>query len=374
MSTGCYDLQTAYGLYRDFLAPLAPAWKPAKRLVVVSDGLLGTIPLAILVTEPTSMPKQDDVLFSQYRDVPWLARSHAIAHLPSVASLAALRATASASAAELAFVGFGDPLFDRSATPVAQSAARGQVRGLGTNDQTLVIRSTPRTGAMRSATSKDLPRLPDTADEIVAVASALGANLDRDVFLGVRATETNVMELNDTGVLKRYRVLSFATHGLVAGDLDGLDKPALALSEPSPQEAAAGADGLLTTDEILGLDLDADWVVLSACNTAAGDGSGAEAVSGLGRAFFYAGADALLVSNWPVHSEATRSLMTYLFKTYSAQSSGDRAQALRSALVYMIDEEGFRDDQGRMVFSYAHPLFWAPFTLVGDGGGAQVGS
>ena len=174
--------------------------------------------------------------------------------------------------------------------------------------------------------------------------------------------------LSRAGTLATYKVISFATHGLVPGDLDGLLRPALALSLPGEGEEE---DGLLTTDDIIGLDLDADWVVLSACNTGAADGAGVEAVSGLGRAFFYAGARALLVSNWPVHSEATKDLMVTLFRRH-AENGGPKAGALRHAMETLIAEGTYKDDTGKDVFAYAHPLFWAPFTLVGDGGGARL--
>jgi CHAT domain-containing protein len=136
---------------------------------------------------------------------------------------------------------------------------------------------------MDSAGLAQLPRLPDTADEVRAIAVALNADLTKDVFLGGRADEGALKTLD----LSVYKVLAFATHGLVPGDLDGLLQPALALS--SPKVTGGKEDGLLTMGEILGLKLDADWVVLSACNTGSGQGAGAEAVSGLGRAFFYAG-------------------------------------------------------------------------------------
>ena len=128
-------------------------------------------------------------------------------------------------------------------------------------------------------------------------------------------------------------------------------------------------DGLLTMDEILGLRLNADWVVLSACNTAAGQGAGAEAVSGLGRAFFYAGARALLVSHWPVETTSALALTTELFRRQSANPRLTRAHALRHTMNWLIDEGEFVDSATRQtVFSYAHPIFWAPFALVGDSG------
>jgi len=121
-------------------------------------------------------------------------------------------------------------------------------------------------------------------------------------------------------------------------------------------------------EEILLLKLDADWVVLSACNTGAGAGAGAEAASGLGRAFFYAGTRAILVTNWSVHSASARELVTDLFRRQTADTKMTRGEALRQASMALIDSGGFKDDSGKMLFSYAHPLFWAPYTIIGDGG------
>jgi CHAT domain-containing protein len=167
--------------------------------------------------------------------------------------------------------------------------------------------------------------------------------------------------------LSNRRVIAFATHGLVPGDLNGLEQPALALS--APDVAGIDGDGLLAMDEILGLKLNADWVVLSACNTAAAGGAGAEAVSGLGRAFFYAGARALLVSNWPVETRSARVLTTDLFRRQSENPKLSRAEALQQTMLSLIDEKGQSDADGKLQFAYAHPLFWAPFSLVGDGAG-----
>jgi len=129
-----------------------------------------------------------------------------------------------------------------------------------------------------------------------------------------------------------------------------------------------GGDGLLTAEEVLSLKLDADWVVLSACNTAMGTDAAAEAASGLGRAFFYAGSRSLLVTNWPVHSVSARELVSGLFRRQGAEPSLGRAEALRRTELELIDGPGFKDDSGKPLFSYAHPLFWAPYTVIGDGG------
>ena len=136
----------------------------------------------------------------------------------------------------------------------------------------------------------------------------------------------------------------------------------------APQLAGVEGDGLLTMEKILRLKLDADWVVLSACNTAAGAGAGAEAVSGLGRAFFYAGTRALLVTNWSVHSASARVLIADLFRRQSAEPSLGRGEALRQAMMSMVDGPGFTDGSGETLFAYAHPLFWAPYSVIGESG------
>ncbi len=197
------------------------------------------------------------------------------------------------------------------------------------------------------------------------MASSMHADLTRDVFLGRDASEYRVKTMDLSG----YKVLSFATHGLVAGDLDGLTQPALAFSNPRvTAEGDENDDGLLTMGEILCLKLNADWVVLSACNTAAADGQGAEALSGLGRAFFYAGTRAIMASSWPVHSAATTELMTILFEKQENNDKLGRAEALQQTRVDLIESGTFKNAQGKELFSYAHPIFWAPFIFIGDGG------
>jgi CHAT domain-containing protein len=176
------------------------------------------------------------------------------------------------------------------------------------------------------------------------------------------ANERAVKQAN----LARFRVVAFATHGLVPGELDGLNQPALALS--APDVADVDGDGLLTMDEVLALNLDADWVVLSACNTASGVRAGAEAASGLGRAFFYAGARSLLLTNWAVYSTPAAQLVSDLFRRQAADANLARGEALRQAMMALVDGPGFRDDAGNEIVSYAHPVFWAPYTVVGDGG------
>ena len=97
-------------------------------------------------------------------------------------------------------------------------------------------------------------------------------------------------------------------------------------------------------------------------------GAGAETASGLGRAFFYAGTRALLVTNWSVHSASARELVTELFRRQGPGASMKRAEALRQASMALVDGPGFKGDDGKTLFTYAHPLFWAPYSIIGDGG------
>jgi CHAT domain-containing protein len=393
-----FDVAGAHALYKKLLAPVAAGWRGAESLLVVAHGPLGYLPFALLPTAPGRIGPQREPLFVRYGGVPWLIREHAVAMLPSAHSLAALRNLPVQSGQQRQFAGFGDPLFGggddardgqgggKETQVAALSSGTVKTRGVktrgvktrgvktrgvktrGIRKRKVTLRASPRTEGLASAGLDILPRLPETADEIRNIAVTLRADLARDVFIGAAATEGAVKATD----LSAYRVVAFATHGLIPGDLDGLSQPALALS--SPKMVGDREDGLLTMGEILGLKLNADWVVLSACNTGSGEGAGAEAVSGLGRAFFYAGTRALLVSNWPVETTSAMTLTTDLFRRQFEDPTLARAKALREAILALMDGAGFADpNTGEIIFSYAHPIFWAPFSLVGDGGARRSG-
>ena len=353
-----FDTDAAHQLYAALLLPVEASWRGARRLIVVPHALLGQLPFGMLLTAPVRSVSDTGLPFSGYRVLPFLIRQTAVTQLPSVASVKILRAAQPTRLAPRPFVGFGDPWF--SAKQVDRPEARGGIVG---RSGVVGVRSGvgPGHGPFRVA---DLPPLPDTGDEIIALGQALGADLETDVFLGRRA---NVQAVKSSD-LSRYRVVAFATHGLTPGALEGLTQPALALS--APEVAGVDGDGLLTMEDILGLKLTAQWVVLSACDTAAAAGAGAEAVSGLGRAFLYAGTQAVLVTHWSVETTSARALTTELFQRQRADVRMTRAEALREAQLALIEGAGFVDPRTeRAVYSYAHPMFWAPFALVGDGGG-----
>lgn len=360
-----FDLKLAHELYSLLLQPVESGWKPAKNLVLVTNGALGLLPLSLLPTAPADARSDDDPLFASYRNVPWLARTHAVTTVPSAAALRTLRQLPAGKPSRGELIAFGDPYFSKEQE--AEAAGDDKVRvadagGNTTRGGPLKRRNSPKLDGVDSAELAMLPRLPDTSDELKSIALALQADPSKVLNLGKQASEQAVKTMDLSG----FKVLAFATHGLVPGELNGLSQPALALS--SPTVTGGEGDGLLTMEEILALKLDADWVVLSACNTGTGAGAGAEAASGLGRAFFYAGTRALLVTNWSVHSQSARELVTDLFKRQAADPKLTRGEALRLAMMALVDGQGYVGADGKTDFAYAHPLFWAPYTIIGDGG------
>jgi CHAT domain-containing protein len=304
----------------------------------------------------------------------WLIRDHAITVLPAVSSLKALRELTKESHAVEQYIGFGNPLLDGEPAKYADDAERAKLARQKTCEPTLrnrvasllhfrggthaVTRSSG--GIADVADIRSWAPLPETADELCDVARDLGVEPKTHLYLGAMATETKVKQLSADGSLAKYKIVHFATHGAVAGDLSRTSEPGLVLTPPD--NASEADDGYLSASEIAGLKLDADWVILSACNTAAGGTKDAEALSGLARAFFYAGSRSLLVSHWEVASDSTVKLIAKAIAELKTDPKIGRAEALRRAMLSMITSG--KDYE-------AHPAFWAPFVLVGEGGTAR---
>ncbi len=355
-----FDLVRAHGLYKLFLGAGAKSIAGKHLLIVPSQSLM-QLPFATLVTEQPAPG-------TKLRDVKWLGTTAPISILPSVSSLRALRRVSKPSQATKPFLGFGNPLLtgDPAAAKLALSKQTCQSARLQTANA--APRSFRATIGIRPADAfhgaladvsilKAQIALPETADELCEVAKSLKASPE-DVFLGDRATETAFKSLNRSGRLADYKVIHFATHGLVSGDLPGVSEPALLLTPP--ETATAEDDGLLTASEVSQTKFDANWVVLSACNTAAGGSQGAEALSGLARAFFYAGSRALLVTHWEIESEAAVKLTTGAFDAMENDPRLSQAEAMRNAMAALVTDPS--------ISLASHPATWAAFALVGDGG------
>jgi CHAT domain-containing protein/Tfp pilus assembly protein PilF len=342
--SGLFDLTLANELYVALLGPVEGLVKDKRSLLVAPSGALTALPFHLLVTEKPAAAIPDKI--AGYRDAAWLLKRQAVSVLPSVSSLEALRAFARNDQAIKPTTGFGDPVFNPSG---AGAETRTASRSLANEAYADFWQGV---GVDRAMLADALPQLPDTADELKAVAKDLSVAAS-DVHLGSDASETTVKR----APLADYRIIYFATHGLVAGDIKGVAEPSLALS--IPKQPSALDDGLLTASEVAQLKLNADWVVLSACNTIAGDKPGAEALSGLARSFFYAGARALLVTHWAVDSEAATRLTTSTFDLLKAEPGIGRAEALRRAMLTYLNDTSLPRN--------AYPALWGPFALIGEG-------
>ena len=350
------SVDVLHGLYTSLFAPIAPELEGVTHVMVVPAGPLQSLPFGMLVTAPTPEIKTD----ADYRKVPWLIKKYAFSVLPSVSSIQAFRQFAKTQQAKGAFVGFGDPVLGtesdltRGARAKLDVAAVFRNVGAGAGVPGVQGAEIADVDFIRSRAS-----LPETADELRSMAKILKAD-PSSVWLQEQATETRVKTMD----LSRYRTLAFATHGTLAGQISGAGEPGLLLTPP--KVGTVEDDGYLAASEIARLNLNADWVVLSACNTAAADGTpGAEGLSGMAKAFFYAGARSLLVSHWPVATEATVPLTTVMLKEYEAHPQRGKAQAQRKAMLALMNTPGRPE--------YAHPLYWAPFVVVGEGGAGGGG-
>lgn len=333
-----FDTSLAHELYAKIFAPTEKMLDGVRHVFVVPDAALQSFPMGVLVTGKPNAPVDK---IEDYRSVSWLALRYATSILPSVSSLRALRKFAKRATPTIPITGFGDPL----------------LRGHPGGNRGLKLASLYRGSIADVEAVRNLAPLPDTADELRALAAAVKGDMSQ-IHLRTAATETKVKSID----LSNSRIVTFATHGLVAGNLQSAE-PALVLTPP--RRGTALDDGLLTASEVAQLKLNADLVILSACNTAASDGTpGADALSGLAKAFFYAGSRTLLVSHWPVFSSAAVKLTTKMLSARSAHPSVTIAEALRRSMVSLMNDP-------KNKFS-AHPMFWAPFVLVGEGGAPKA--
>ena len=317
-------------------------------LIIVPSGPLTSLPPSLLVVDaPTGFDRDAAAQATTH----WLIRDKALAVLPAVSSLRTLRQLLppSRGTADVKLLALADPDFkgtgaipvpptEVAATQAAAPPAAGAYERDGRGTDAL----------------QDLPPLYGTLAEGRALAQTLDPGNASALLLGPDASKTNLLRRQADGSLARTAVLVFSTHGLLTGEV-GMNEPALALAHPPKTGADPSDDGLLKASEAAALTLDADWVVLSACNTAAGDRTGAEGLSGLARAFFHAGATTLLVSHWRVDDAATERLITETFRF--RQGGKPKAQASRASILEMLDDPAHE---------HADPRYWAPFVVVGE--------
>ncbi len=322
-----FDTASDTALYDATLGRVAPALAGTKSLVVVPTGALLSIPFDLLLTGPADA--------DHLSTAPWLVRQMSVAHVPAAANFVALR-KAGPSHAPHPWFGFG------GFRPVTLAQAEASFPGATCHDSAKLFAG--------------LPPLPFAQRELDAAGALMGAT-HADEMLNAAFTADSVSH----ATLKDYRVLHFATHALLPSELKCEDEPAIVTSAPPRAPNAAGA--LLTASKVTALDIDADTVILSACNSGGpGGATSGESLSGLARAFFYAGARSMMVTHWSINDQTSAFLVADTLRRVAAPDSGGLAQSLRAAQLGIIDGAG-----KNLPAALAHPFFWAPFALIGEG-------
>lgn len=326
-----FDLGAAHTLYQDLFGRSGDVLRGVERLTVIPSGPLSGLPFGILVQKPVPQ--------GRYSEAAWLVESLPVSHAPTLTSFMALRATRVARRAPRMMLAIANPAVTGAISARASlGGAFASCRGSQPVDPALL---------------RALAPLPETEREAASVARSLGAT-DAEILAGASATETALRQKN----LADYRVLYFATHGLIPGELQCQTEPGIVLTPPAAPAATRSSDGLLDASEIASLSLQADLVVLSACNTAAPQGAraGTGGLSGLADAFFRAGARSVLASHWQVPSAATQQLLQTTFLGLGQSTELPLDEALRRAQVEAIRQP-----------KTAHPFFWGAFVILGDG-------
>ena len=312
-----------------------------ERLIFSTQGALQSLPLEMLAVAPPG----DGWREGNYGAVPWLGAARIVSYVPSPRNLVDIRAGAGDSRASRDVAAFAD--FRAGVDP----------------DKVLRLSRLPASCRRLAEAVNRVGELPGTAEEARAIAGIFGARAA--VATGREFNEDVVRREGAEGELADFRVLHFATHGILWPTPDCFTEPALTVTATGSEDS----DGLLSATEIRTMNLDAQLVVLSACNTAsghlvaasesaygvrAGAGAGGESLSGLARAFFAAGARAVLATHWPVADRETTNLRAAFYRRLDAGGT-DFGTALQAA-------------QGELLADPAtsHPVFWAPFVLIGD--------
>ena len=305
-------------LYENCLKPAEALFKDKPILLISGDGPFSYIPFEVLLTDTTG---------SDWTDAPYLVAAKSIHYTPSATILYQNHIHPKEYAGErLAFVGFGDPVYDSEREYLVEDSS-------SVSTEQLAMRS-----AFGDSTRRGFERLPYTSEEIEAIAGLLGKKQSA-FYLREDASENNAKNED----LSPYRYVHFACHGVF-----NEHKPSysgLMLTSDSTD------NGFLQMYEIYNLDLNADLIALS-CQTGIGVDVSGEGLIGLTRAFMYAGTPAVLVSLWSINDASTSEFMTGF---YSKLKKNGRMEALRKTQQSFI-ESG----------EYSHPFYWAPFILMGE--------
>ena len=373
-----FAVNKSYELNKNIFLFLKDELKLTKKLIIIPDGPLNSLPLHVLAT------KQEKNCLD-CRSVKFNLNNYAFSYLPTAETLINLDRyeekfdfvktskfkSILKEAKELGKSKTGVELLkkitkkrktkDKSKTKIIE----GQLAYLGVGDPNLSLatkkidtnnlnkveslRSLFRSGIIKGREIKEIYRpVEGSAEEIKTVANYLKP-LSSKILLQDDANEINLKEMD----MRQFKIIHFATHGEISGALEGLNEPFLVLTPPDIGNE--NNDGLLTMTEIMALSTNADLVVLSACNTAAGDMPGSEGFSGLAKSFFISGSKSILVSNWYVETYSAQELVINLFKNIKDYPELTLSENFKTTMIEQMKKDKVK----------SHPLFWAPFVIVG---------
>jgi CHAT domain-containing protein len=345
-----FDRRTAHELYAALIEPIADAIRDKPNLYIAATGSLTSLPFGVLVMDAPA-PGTNDGDPETLRHTRWFEDAHVLVQIPSLQALYYLRSYGRRDGGVDGFAGYGDPLLAGTA---AVRGGGGTLRAIDALSLSSGRASATGGLLMDPAQLRALARLPGTQGELEAMRAQFNAPATA-LHMEARMTETAFKAASAKGSLAHIRILALATHGIAAHELN-LAEPGLVFTPPAT--ATDLDDGYLSASEVVGLNLSGtQWVILSACNTASPSDRGESGLSGLARAFFYAGAPTLLVSHWPILDDVAATLTVDTLNRAHA-SGTSRAKALQQAII------AIRSDGNP---NHAHPSAWAPFTLVGEG-------
>jgi CHAT domain-containing protein len=335
-----FDTSAASELYNILLRWSDSSLAQINNLKVTTTGALSSLPFSLLLRKPIKAET------ASYGRAQWLIKDMGITQMPTLNAWYSLSQNKSVATGK-GFIAWADPYYGGEVN--IDNRLRGAVVIHSPNKVDNTITAIE---ALPANMENYLPALPETLDEAKAIAKVLSASPKMDVISGALATRTDVLKRSASGELLRKNVLLFATHGLAPGELPGLSQPALAMAREN------GENQLLTLADVMELRLSADWVILSACNTASADRLGGDPMSGLARGFFFTGARGLLLTHWSVESESAAVITAGTIEEYMLHPKKGHGEALRKVSLRLI---AATDTQRQ----WQHPAYWAPFAVVG---------
>ncbi len=345
-----FNLDKSYFLYEKIFKPAEPYLKGVNNLMVVSGDALQGLPLSILIDKKPLIDRADI-----YSNQHWLVNRFAITYYPSLPIFLLARTVNLPQNDMKRFLGFADPVLNEHPKSITTALM-------------LRLENLFRGGHADLAKLRKLPRLPNTAREIEAISANIGFKNKNNIFVQKGATESQLKKLNASKKLLDYDVIAFATHGLMTTQggftVNDYREPGLVLTPP--EKATDIDDGLLTANEITELDLNANLVILSACNTAVTNKYDSSRISRLVESFIHAGARSVLASHWYIDTYSTEMLIVGLFENLRKSPGLSKANALQQSMLQVINACDWRCKLGLRPNQWAHPIYWAPFTIVGE--------